>query len=257
VNPSDSEPVLVRCIDCVAQHGHDALDLLAALGGAIGGAAALIALVFAWRSARHAKASAEHAARSQELAERSANAAEEELDLFRGEVEAARLQRSRRADLRFGLSGSVASWSGARADRIRLALRWANEGSREADRVRVTLEVPETVALETTLAGQGRLGRANVSHLYSDRDAPCRYWRQVLGTIDADSQDEADVLRVRAAPREFPVALVAQHEDIPGGRLVLRWQITLPTRRDEGVDIVGPEQVLPTAPVAPADDPGE
>jgi hypothetical protein len=129
VNPSDGEPVLVRCIDCVAQQGHDVLDWLAALGGAIGGVAALVALIFAWRSERHAKASAEHAAHSQELAERSANAAEAELELFRGEVKEARRERSRRAQLRFELHAAVTSWLDTRPHRLKLWLGYANTGS--------------------------------------------------------------------------------------------------------------------------------
>jgi len=111
VTPSaGDEPVLVRCIDCVADQGHDLLDWLGALGGAAGGLAAIVALVFAALSSRRAARSAQHAEDSKDLAERSAKAAEEELALFRAEVEAARLERSRRAELHFKLNAAVSSW---------------------------------------------------------------------------------------------------------------------------------------------------
>jgi len=251
VTPSaGDEPVLVRCIDCVADQGHDLLDWLGALGGAVGGLAAIVALVFAALSARHAARSAQHAEDSKDLAERSAKAAEEELALFRAEVEAARDARSRRADLTFELTATMSSWVSDVPHRMRLTLGYRNAGTRTAARVRVNLQIPDTIEAETAPGPRdlvGRVGHSSTSRLYDDRDAPCRYWSHVLGPVDPGTHYEAESLRLAGPPPTFPVVLVADHEDLPEGSVTLRWHVTLPTEVGGAIKISGPEKPTPGA----------
>jgi hypothetical protein len=125
-------------------------------------------------------------------------------------------------------------------------------GNRAAERIRVNLQLPriEVNAAPGPSDSVGQIGDSGKSHLYADRDAPCRYWNHILGPADPGTSytTEAKAIRLAGPLPSFPVVLIADHEDMPGGTLVLRWQITLPTRGNEGVVIAGPEQVVPTAP---------
>ena len=66
---------------------HDFLDYAAAIGGILGGVAALIALGFAWLSKRDAGRSATAAQRTKELAD-------EQVTIMRGEAAAALAERA-------------------------------------------------------------------------------------------------------------------------------------------------------------------
>ena len=201
---------------------HDWLDYFEAIGGLVGGAAALAALVFAGISKRDA-------GRSAGAAERSAAAAEESLRIWREEAEAARTKRSLRAvptirlDAHFG-GGAVNDVP----SRIVLWAGFSNDGQRDAERVVVNIVVPDSLTIAPCMDefGLNSSQRGLVRKLPDARLGEHTggvFWSDDVGPVDVAVSKLLYFVVTPVVAGDHVIETTIAHADLPGRGTVANW----------------------------------
>ena len=225
-------PSVIQTVDV----HHDLLDYLAALGGAVGGAAAVIALALAVMAKKDAKRSAGAAEATQRLAD-------QQVAIMRQEAAAAQAERERRA------APTIHLGVGNRWPRlIVLTVGFSNEqGTRAIDRLPVNLQVPDSIDLYTCadLYGNDR-ERDYISHYPSVRlgdHVGANVWAPVIGPIEPLESAVRYLTLLDTPPGVHRIEAIMVHRDLPSGRSKSAWNLTVP----EGGAGVELEAAIPDA----------
>jgi hypothetical protein len=202
---------------------HDWLDYFAALGGLIGGLAAITALAFAVRSARDAS-------RSAGAAERSADAAEESLNIMRQEAQAAREERERRADPDVALHIRPLNISAHKPPgAIILTLEFTNKGTRPAKRLPVNFLMPDSLIFVTCQpdGSPETVGQIMQTPEVLGDHRGARKWDYDMGPVEVDV-DRVQTFRINnPTAGTYLLRASLMHEDLTQSR-TQRWRLDIP-----------------------------
>lgn len=221
----------MNSIAIVVNVQHDWLDYLAAYSGAVGGAAAVVALILAGLSKREA-------ARSADAAEATKRLADEQVEIMRKESAAAKSERDRRAapEIRLGAHAPGARDNEAPAIVI-LTVGFSNDnGTRAVDRLTVNLSVPSVMQLRTAADRYGNPGgNGNIADAPSEvlgDHVGALYWNEVLGPID-QHVNVVRYLSLGSPPvRTHRIEAEIVNRDLPGGRSSHAWDMSIPSSGD-------------------------
>jgi hypothetical protein len=208
---------------------HDFLDYLAAYSGAVGGAAAVVALIFAGLSKRDAARSAEAAKATQELAD-------EQVRIMRDEAAAAKAERDRRGAPEIYLGAEAFEFTDDSPPRfVVLTAGFSNDnGTRAIDRLVVNLRAPAVLELRACSDRWGNgSGNGQIHDLPSVvlGDKPgALFWTDAFGPI-ARFVHEVRFLKIGAPrPGSYRIEAELVNEDLPGGHSQHVWQLDIPDR---------------------------
>jgi hypothetical protein len=221
--------VVVQALHVTVASHHDLVDYLAAIGGLVGGIAALAALVFAGLSKRDAARSANAAEATQELAD-------EQVAIMRREAAAAEAERSRRAAPEIHLGARPTGTSADAPPRlIYLTVGFSNEnGTRSVERLTVNLRVPDLMSLSSVDGEQG-IGPVEITKYPSvelGEHCGALVWSPTIGPIDRHVHlvKELKLGSPPAGTHRIEAELV--HPDLPGGQSVHAWTLKVPAHGD-------------------------
>jgi hypothetical protein len=235
---------------------HDWVDYAAAAGGlagVVGAGAAIVALVFASRSADDAIRSAEAAVRSANASEKSLELADASLAILRREAEEAQKLRELRANLDVDLHvRAMGTSSDGPPGYIVLNLGITNkDGTRLADDVHVNLFVPLSFDIRSCTGDGvgvsdkgGVVEAAHAPELYSDFNI----WTDKIDSVTVNVTILRYIRVDRPPPGRSLITARLFHGDLPGGQSNREWWIDVPAKgevvaveRDDPALVIAPE----------------
>jgi len=199
----------------IVSANYDVLDYVAAVGGLVGGLAALVAL---WL-ARLSKGVAEQSATD---AKRSADAAAEQLQLMRDE-----LNRKAAPVIDLRLTSEKENPTGR--DLV-LEVLVGNEGNRQADLVPTVVTIPESVKVTVVIDEQGTAVDETATNALKRHRHPALglsiYWNADVGPISRGTA-QGRYLGLIAPMGEYMILGQVSHDDLDTGPRIGEWRLTV------------------------------